>query len=57
MHYFSKNELTKRLNLNAAGKDPPNKFPWTMYTPDGSVRIRSIEDAIESRLVFIFKGE
>lgn len=49
-------ELTARLNLDEPGTDPPNKFPWAMFTPDGQRRIWSLEDAVESSLVFIFKG-
>ncbi|CAM9163624.1 unnamed protein product [Scytosiphon promiscuus] len=49
-------ELAERLKLDEVGKDPPNKFPWAMYTPDGQRRISSLKDAITSRLVFIFKG-
>ncbi|CAM9884149.1 unnamed protein product, partial [Ectocarpus sp. 12 AP-2014] len=49
-------ELTETLRLDDVGPDPPNKFPWAMYTPDGQRRISSLEDAIASRLVFIFKG-
>ena len=52
-----KTELAQRLKLDEAGPDPPNKFPWAMYTPDGQRKISSLDDAITSRLVFIFKGE
>lgn len=53
----SQAELAERLNLDEPGTDPPNKFPWAMYTPDGQRRIKSLKDAITSRLVFIFKGK
>lgn len=49
-------ELTERLQLDVPGQDPPNKFPWAMFTPDGTRRIVSAKDALTSRLVFIFKG-
>eukprot|EP00903_Cladosiphon_okamuranus_P005392 g5381.t1 len=49
-------ELAETLNLDEPGSDPPNKFPWAMFTPDGQRRITSLKDAITSRLVFIFKG-
>lgn len=52
-----KTELKTRLGLDTPGKDPPNKFAWAMYTPDGRKKIETIDDAMESRLVFIFKGE
>lgn len=52
-----KAELAARLKLDEPGTDPPNKYPWAMFTPDGQRRIWSLEDAVESSLVFIFKGE
>lgn len=52
-----KTELATRLKLDEPGTDPPNKFPWAMFTPDGQRRISSLEDAVKSSLVFIFKGE
>ncbi|CAN0154104.1 unnamed protein product [Discosporangium mesarthrocarpum] len=51
-----KGELSHRLDLDIPGKDPPNKFAWAMYTPDGRKRIETIEEALSSRLVFVFKA-
>ena len=58
-----RNELEKALALEhiTAETEPPNKYPWAAFTPDGSAKIASLDDAVpdevgHSRLILVFKG-
>jgi len=50
-----KSSIAQKLELDVPGTNPPNKYNWAMFTPQGDP-INSLEEALASKIVLIFKG-
>jgi len=50
-----KSKIAYQLELDVPGTNPTNKYPWAMFTPQGSP-ITLLDQALESKVFFIFKG-